>query len=118
MKTVYFVFGSNLAGRHGRGAAKKAHQHWGAAYGTGKGFTGNAYAVPTKDKDLKPLPLKDIRQHVKDLIHDARTTPRALFYITAFGTGLAGYSIKEIKSLFGDFSNLPYNMVFTKDWID
>lgn len=48
-----FVFGSNLAGRHGKGAALIARQRFGAVYGVGEGFTGNAYAIPTKDQNLR-----------------------------------------------------------------
>lgn len=52
-----FVFGSNLAGRHGKGAALYARQHYGAIYGQGVGRQGNSYAIPTKDGKLNPLPL-------------------------------------------------------------
>ena len=50
---MIFVFGSNLAGRHGKGAALHAKKFYGAEYGVGVGPTGNAYAIPTKDSDLK-----------------------------------------------------------------
>lgn len=62
MREVVFVFGSNLAGRHGKGAALEAAQHWGAQYGVGEGRTGNAYALPTKDANLRTLPLLEIEQ--------------------------------------------------------
>jgi hypothetical protein len=52
-----FVFGSNLAGRHGKGAALWARQHRGAIYGQGVGRQGNAYAIPIKDGQLRVLPL-------------------------------------------------------------
>lgn len=114
---VVFVFGSNLAGRHGKGAAWNACQTWGAEYGVGKGRTGDAYALPTKDSNLKTLPLKRIQKYVDKFIEYATKNADTLFYVTAFGTGLAGYKIEEIKNLFGDFNNLPYNIVFTKDWV-
>lgn len=117
LKRVIFVFGSNLAGRHGKGAAKDAHQKWGAAYGTGSGPTGNAYAIPTKDEKLGVLELDKIEPYVKEFIKYANKNQKLLFYVTAFGTGLAGYSVTQIKGLFGDFSKLPYNIVFTKDWM-
>ena len=52
-----FVFGSDLAGRHGKGAALWARLHRGAIYGRGVGRQGNAYAIPTKDRQLRVLPL-------------------------------------------------------------
>ena len=63
-----FVFGSNLAGRHGKGAALWARQHRGAIYGQGAGFQGNAYAIPTKDRQLRVLPLGVIRGHVDEFL--------------------------------------------------
>ena len=50
---MIFVFGSNLAGRHGAGAALYAARKYGAKYGVGVGRTGDAYALPTKDENLK-----------------------------------------------------------------
>ncbi len=59
-----FVFGSNLAGRHGRGAALVAAKRFGAAYGVGSGITGQCYAIPTKDEDLHTLSLETIATYV------------------------------------------------------
>lgn len=42
-----FVFGSNLAGMHGGGAARVAHRYFGAEWGVGVGSTGQTYAIPT-----------------------------------------------------------------------
>jgi len=57
MTNKIFVFGSNLAGRHGKGAALHARKHYGAIYGQGWGRQGNSYAIPTKDSKLKTVPL-------------------------------------------------------------
>lgn len=115
---VVFVFGSNLAGRHGRGAAWDARVTWGAELGKGKGRTGNAYAIPTKDSNLKVLPLYRINKYVEDFIEYANKNLHTMFYVTAFGTGLAGYDLKHIKQMFRPFDELPYNIVFTKDWLE
>lgn len=114
---VVFVFGSNLAGRHGKGAAWDARVNWGAEYGVGKGRTGYSYAIPTKDKNIKTLPLDRIRVYVQNFIEYAIKNPNIMFYVTAFGSGLAGYSVKQMLDLFGDITELPYNIVFTKEWI-
>ena len=52
-KTHIFVFGSNLAGRHGKGAALFAKQNHGAIYGQNMGLQRNSYAIPTKESKLK-----------------------------------------------------------------
>jgi len=113
---IIFVFGSNLAGIHGAGAALDAKYDWNAEYGIGLGRTGDAYALPTKDINIKTLPLESIRKYVKEFVEHAKKNPKQYFYVTAFGTGLAGYTVPQIKRLFGNFKDLPYNIVFTKDW--
>ena len=60
---MIFVFGSNKAGRHGKGAAKYALENHGAIYGQGEGLQGNSYAIPTKDENLKPISLQGIDMH-------------------------------------------------------
>lgn len=97
---VVFVFGSNLKGRHGKGAALDAVNQWGAIRGRGIGRQGRAYAIPTKDEHLEPLPLPAIRKHVAVFLAYARQHPESLFHVTALGTGLAGYSPEEIAPMF------------------
>jgi hypothetical protein len=67
-----FVFGSNLAGRHGKGAALWARQRRGAIYGQGAGPHGNAYAIPTKARQLRVLALNVICDHVRDFLDYAQ----------------------------------------------
>lgn len=98
MDTV-FVFGSNLAGRHGAGAALYAANNLGAEYGVAAGPTGKAYALPTKDKNLRVLPLSEIQLYVNNFFAYARANPDKSFLFTAVGTGLAGYKPSEIASL-------------------
>jgi hypothetical protein len=114
MREVVFVFGSNLDGRHGAGAALEAVRHWGAEYGVGEGRTGNSYALPTKDKRLKTLPLEDIEQSYIRFWKYAYYHPDIQFLLTPFGTGLAGYHISEIRSI---MSGGPLRNVWeTGDW--
>ena len=42
-----FVFGSNLAGAHGGGAALVAMRSFGAIWGQGVGLQGQSYGIPT-----------------------------------------------------------------------
>ena len=97
---MIFVFGSNLAGRHGKGAALCARKNYGAEYGIGVGRTGNSYAIPTKDKYLHVLPLHLIKRYVDEFLNYARLHPELEFEVTKIGCGLAGYTEDEIKPMF------------------
>lgn len=110
---LIFVFGSNLAGRHGKGAALKAREEYGAEYGVGKGRTGNAYAIPTKDKKLRPLSLSRIQYYVSQFLYYANSKPNLKFYITRIGCGLAGYSDKDIAPM---FQTAPANCILHFKW--
>lgn len=94
-----FVFGSNLAGRHGRGAAKKALE-FGAIYGQGKGLQGNTYAIPTKDENLQVRRVKDIEPDVEEFVDYAKAHPELTFLVTEVGCGLAGYLPGSMAPLF------------------
>lgn len=97
---MIFVFGSNLAGRHGKGAALFARQERGAIYGRGEGFQGRSYAIPTKDACLRVLPLSEIMQYVQKFLRFAKMHPELEFEITPIGCGLAGYSYEQIAPMF------------------
>ena len=97
-----FVFGTNLAGRHGAGAALFAHRKLGATIGRCHGLDGVCYGIPTKDENLKVLPLDRIQKYVNNFIFDATYYPEKVFLVTAIGTGLAGYSAEQIAPLFKD----------------
>ena len=108
-----FVFGSNLAGRHGKGAALFAKLYRGAIYGQGFGLQGQSYAIPTKDANLRRLPIDIIAQYVRMFIEDARLNPELDFYVTPIGCGLAGNKPEIIAPLFKDVSeNVELNQVF------
>lgn len=97
---MIFVFGSNLAGRHGKGAALQAKIDFGAEPGVGVGRTGQAYAIPTKGFHLEVLPLNIINKHVADFLSYAKNNPKLEFYVTRVGCGLAGYLDKDIGPMF------------------
>ena len=108
-----FVFGSNLAGRHGKGAALTARHQWGAEYGVGVGRTGDAYAIPTKDHALNTLPLERIQPHVEAFLAYARVHQECEFFVTRVGCGLAGYTDHEIAPFFAD---APPNCLLPQGW--
>jgi hypothetical protein len=111
-----FVFGSNLAGRHGKGAALFAKNKYGAEYGVGEGFTGNAYALPTKGKNLEPLPFEDIDAAICRFIRAAYETPDARFLLTPVGCGLAGHKKSDVWDVLRR-EGVPDNVVLTSSWI-
>ena len=106
--TEIFVFGSNLAGRHGKGAALYARKHYGAIYGVGEGLQGSSYAIPTKDSDLRPLPIAEVARGVETFLKFAGRRPHLTFRVTAVGCGLAGFHPAEIAPL---FRNAPSNCI-------
>lgn len=111
--TKIFVFGSNLAGRHGKGAALCARRDHGAQYGVGEGRTGNAYAIPTKDARLVVRSLRDIGISVDKFIAYAWDHEDLEFTVTRIGCGLAGYREDQIAPL---FEGAPYNCILPQGW--
>lgn len=110
---MIFVFGSNEAGRHGKGAALTAREKHGAVYGVGRGRTGNAYAIPTKDEKLKTRSLELIKTDVDEFIKYANDNPSLWFEVTRIGCGLAGYKDKDIAPMFAE---APYNCILPVGW--
>ena len=108
-----FVFGSNLAGRHGKGAALFAMRHHGARYGVGHGRTGNAYAIPTKDANLRSMPIGLIALYVNHFLEYAKANPQLTFQVTRIGCGLAGYHESDIAPL---FAGAPVNCDLPDGW--
>ncbi len=103
-----FVFGSNAAGRHGKGAALHAARYHGAFYGRGEGLQGRSYAIPTKDRLLRTLSLCQIAEGVDRFLAYAREHPELRFRLTAIGCGLAGYTPEAIAPM---FAQAPDNVV-------
>lgn len=96
-----FVFGSNLDGLHIGGAAKLAHEKFGARMGIGVGLQGQSYAIPTMNGWNTML------FYCNQFIDLARHYPDYQFLLTPIGTGIAGYSYNEIEPIFAD---LPQNI--------
>lgn len=97
-----FVFGSNQAGRHGKGAARQALD-WGAQWGQASGLQGHTYGIPTKDKSVyKPLSLVEIEDYVDEFIEFAKNNEQHTFLVTEIGCGLAGLNPKDIAPLFAE----------------
>lgn len=101
-----FVFGSNLRGRHGKGAALQALNFYGAKEGQDVGISGNSYAIPTKDENLKVLFLKSIAAYINDFIEFAKSHQNYQFLVTKIGCGLAGYNESDISPLFKNCKGL------------
>lgn len=113
MSELIFVFGSNLAGLHGAGAAKHAALRHGAIRYQGEGRQGNSYALPTKDEKIKTLPLHRIRNYADRFKRYARENPDLKFQLTAVGCGYAGYKPEDMYPMFED---APPNVLFPPEW--
>ena len=92
-----FVFGSNLSGLHGAGAANYAFKHFGAVMGCGVGLRGQSYAIPTMQGGVET-----IKPYVDEFIEFAKAHPELFFYVTRIGCGIAGFKDKEIAPLFSE----------------
>ena len=90
-----FVFGSNLAGMHGGGAARIARLHFGAVMGKGVGLQGQSYAIPTMQGGVET-----IRPYVEEFIIFAHQHPELHFLVTPIGCGIAGFEAEDIAPLF------------------
>ena len=91
-----FVFGSNKAGRHGKGAAKTA-LGWGAKFGQASGIQGRTYGIPTKNASItKTLKLEEIQRYVTEFINYAKQHPDKTFLVTEIGCGLAKLKVKDV----------------------
>lgn len=110
---MIFVFGSNLAGHHGGGAARVAHLTHGAVMGQGEGLWGQSYAIPTLDRLLQQLSIDDVSSSVNDFIEFADARPDLTFQVTRIGCGIAGFTDAEIAPLFTDAGA---NCQFDRAW--
>jgi len=110
-----FVFGSNRAGRHGKGAALLARRKFGAREGHGTGLMGQSYGIATKGHRLEVLSLTEIAVQVEKLMRVAAQHPDKQFLVTKIGCGLAGYSTKEIRFCFAGMV-IPPNVVLPAEF--
>ena len=106
-----FVFGSNLAGAHGGGAARLAYQRFGAVWGQGVGLQGQSYGIPTMQGGVET-----IKPYVDEFIKFARQHPELRFLVTRIGCGIAGFAPEEIAPLFADAVDLE-NVILPEDFL-
>ena len=105
-----FVFGSNLAGAHGGGAALLAYRKFGAIWGQGVGLQGQSYGIPTMHGGVDA-----IKPYVDEFIEFAKTRPDLTFLVTRVGCGIAGFTNEEISPLFAKAHEVP-NIVLPAGW--
>lgn len=104
-----FVFGSNIHGMHGGGAARYAYEHFGAEWGVGEGLTGRCYALPTMEG------AENFRQAVVRFTTCARENPALRFLVTPVGCGIAGYAPETVAPWFKEASELE-NVCLPEDF--
>lgn len=103
-----FVFGSNLFGVHGAGAARQAFDQFDAVWGKGEGLQGRSYALPTKYSPRESLSIDDIKHYVHRFFECCNKNKDLVFLLTPVGCGYAGYDIEEMAPL---FKKAPSNVV-------
>ena len=97
-----FVFGSNLDGAHGAGAARIAREKFGAVWGQGTGLQGQSYGIPTMHGGIE-----EIKPYVNEFIDFARSRPELTFLVTRVGCGIAGFHDSEMAPLFAQAVSIP-----------
>ena len=107
-----FVFGSNLAGAHGGGAARLAYKRFGAVWGEGVGLHGQTYAIPTMQGGVET-----IKPYVDAFIRFAKVHSQLTFLVTRIGCGIAGFRDEEIAPLFTDAINVE-NIILPKEFVE
>ena len=106
-----FVFGSNLAGAHGGGAARAAYNRFGAVWGRGVGLQGQSYAIPTMQGGVET-----IKPYVDDFIRFAAENPQLSFLVTRIGCGIAGFRDADIAPLFAQAIDID-NIIFPRSFV-
>lgn len=115
-KGQIFVFGSNRAGKHGKGAARTALK-WGAVWGQAEGLQGRTYGIPTKDKDvIRILSITEIKVYVDRFLNFAQSNQDLTFLVTRIGCGLAKYKDKDIAPLFKEAKDIKNIHLPKKFW--
>lgn len=107
-----FVFGSNLAGHHGGGAARVAMDRFGAKWGQGEGIQGQSYAIPTMQGGVET-----IKPYVDRFLDLAYEWDQNTFLVTRIGCGIAGFTPEQIAPLFDRALDM-YNVVLPRDFYD
>lgn len=106
-----FVFGSNLSGSHGGGAALLAYERFGAIWGQGVGLQGQSYGIPTMHGGVDA-----IKPYVDEFIEFAKAHPEYKFLVTKVGCGIAGFTTREMAPLFQDAIDVE-NIILPKEFV-
>ena len=89
-----FVFGSNAGGAHGGGAARIAHDRFGAVWGEGLGLHGQSYAIDTMTDE------PTMAAEISTFLEFATAYPHLTFLVTELGCGIGPYQPNDVAPYF------------------
>ena len=107
-----FVFGSNLEGMHGGGAAYIAYEKFGAIWGQGVGLQGQSYGIQTMHGGVN-----EIKPYIDEFIDFAKSHKELKFLVTRIGCGIAGFRDEEMAPLFKDAIDVE-NITLPKSFVN
>ena len=111
-ENAIFVFGRNLGGMHGGGAARAAYNRFGAVWGQGVGLQGQSYAIPTMQGGVET-----IKPYVDEFIEFAQAHPELKYLVTRIGCGIAGFRDEQIAPLFAAAIDQD-NIILPREFVD
>ena len=75
-----------------------------------------AYAIPTVDSAIEPLPIEIIQMYVDKLIRYSLEYSDTTFFVTRIGCGIAGFTDEQMSSLFYGWHTL-HNFDLPEEWM-
>ena len=117
-----FVFGSNKSGEHQGGAARIAHEKFGAKWGVGRGLTGQSYALPTLTAYREPISNEEFCEEFIELFDACDRHPSRSFLLTKVGCGIAGFTLYDVIKFFWTAlemdgrKEIPSNLVIPREF--
>lgn len=106
-----FVFGSNAEGKHYGGAARLAHDKFGAIMGQSYGIQGQSFGINSMSGAIL------LKNDVSCFKKYALSESKKVFLVTEIGCGIAGYEPEDVAHLFKECLDME-NVFLPQRFID